>query len=276
MKHSSTYNIQNSSIGLEAEINRLKVQALMGWEKEYRSLQWFGLQDGMKVLDAGCGPGFVTEKLMESLPNSEITALDIDEQLINQAKLRLEPLSEARLHFVQASIYNTGFQDEVFDFVIVRLLFLHLHHPLEAAKELMRILKPGGKLVIIDIDDGLFGVIHPEMDDLPSILQKIARSQHAKGGNRYIGRSLPRLLTEAGYRNVDMDAIIQHSDLHGIEGFKQQFNTNRFRGMHDIGIISDSEFESMKKSYEELSNSEQSYAMMIFFIACGSKPLGDL
>ncbi|NIK80241.1 ubiquinone/menaquinone biosynthesis C-methylase UbiE [Paenibacillus castaneae] len=276
MKHSSTYNIQNSSIGLEAEIIRLKVQALMAWEKEYRSLQWFGLQDGMMVLDAGCGPGFVTEKLMESLPNSEITALDIDEQLINQAKSRLEPLSEARLHFVQASIYNTGFQDEVFDFVIVRLLFLHLHHPLEAAKELMRILKPGGKLVIIDIDDGLFGVIHPDMDDLPSILQKIARSQHAKGGNRYIGRSLPRLLTEAGYRNVDMDAIIQHSDLHGVEGFKQQFNTNRFKGMHDIGIISDSEFESMKKSYEELSNSEQSYAMMIFFIACGSKPLGDL
>ena len=38
-----------------------------------------------------------------------------------------------------------------------------MHDPLQVAQEIMRVLKPGGTLVIIDIDDGLFGVIEPEM-----------------------------------------------------------------------------------------------------------------
>jgi protein-L-isoaspartate O-methyltransferase len=56
----STYNLE-----LDAEIQRLKGQVLLSWEKEARNLTWFGLADGMKVLEAGSGPGFFTEKLLD-------------------------------------------------------------------------------------------------------------------------------------------------------------------------------------------------------------------
>lgn len=49
----------------------------MGWEKEFRNLQWYGLRSGMSVLEVGSGPGFVTEQLVHSLPGSEVTALEI-------------------------------------------------------------------------------------------------------------------------------------------------------------------------------------------------------
>jgi len=100
----STYDFQNVSIGAEAELLRLKEQALMGWEKEFRTLKWFGLEDGMKVLEVGSGPGFVTEQLINNLSESEITALDIDDTLINKAKQLLSHFPESRLKFTQAQV----------------------------------------------------------------------------------------------------------------------------------------------------------------------------
>lgn len=269
---SSTYNFQSVRIGTEAELLRLKEQALMGWEKEYRTLQWFGLQDGMKVLEVGSGPGFVTEQLLSHLPQSEITALDIDDTLLNKAKQLLHHVPESRLRFTQASVYETGLPDNDYDFAIARLLFLHLHHPHQAALELKRVLKPGGKLVIIDVDDGIFGAMQPELDVLPSILKKLAQRQASRGGNRNIGRSLPRLLTNSGFTSVDMDATIQHSDLQGIEGFKRQFDISRFTGFFQNGVITEYEYEELKKAYENFVRSPEAHAMMIFFMACGTKP----
>ncbi|MFC3745373.1 class I SAM-dependent methyltransferase [Paenibacillus sp. GCM10012306] len=271
----STYNFQNVSIGAEAELLRLKEQALMGWEKEYRTLKWFGLEDGMKVLEVGSGPGFVTEKLLDNLPGSEITALDIDDILLKEAKQRLNHIPESRLKFTKASVYNTDLPNDYYDFAIARLLFLHLHNPLQAAKEIRRVLKPGGTLIIIDIDDGVFGAIQPELDVLQSILKKLSRMQASMGGNRNIGRSLPRILSDSGFTDVDLEAIVQHSDLQSIEGFKRQFDINRFSGFYQSGVITEYEYDELNKSYKNFDSSPDAHAMMLFFMACGRKPMPE-
>ncbi|WNS45974.1 methyltransferase domain-containing protein [Paenibacillus sp. MMS20-IR301] len=267
----STYNFQNVTNGAEAELLRLQEQAQMGWAKEFRTLKQFGLEDGMKVLEAGAGPGFVTDLLLEHLPHSEITALDIDDALLDEARSRLSRFPQSRLKFSHASVYETGLPDNYYDFVVARLIFLHLHNPLQAALELQRVLKPGGKLVIIDVDDGVFGAVTPEMEALPGILRKLAQQQAARGGNRHIGRSLPRLLSDSGYADVDMEAALQHSDLHGMEGFKRQFDINRFSGFYKKGIITEQEYEDINTSYTAFDRSPDAHAMMLFFMACGTK-----
>jgi ubiquinone/menaquinone biosynthesis C-methylase UbiE len=267
----STYNIRSATLGFQAELERLKVQAMMGWDKEFRNLSWYGLQNGMKVIELGSGPGFVTEQLINSLPDSQITALEIDSTLLDKAKNLLEHIPSSRVQFVQSSVYNTGLPDDTYDFAIARLLFLHLLDPQEAAREIYRVLKPGGKLVIIDIDDGIFGAVNPDIPSLPSVLKKVAEYQAAKGGNRFIGRGLPRLLTNAGYTDVDIDVVIQHSDLHGIEGFKRQLDINRFVILFNNGIINEQEYDQLKQASEEINNSPEAYAMMIFIMACGKK-----
>jgi ubiquinone/menaquinone biosynthesis C-methylase UbiE len=271
-ERNSTYNIGNVALGFEEEVERLKVQTMMGWDKEFRNLQWYGLQDGMSVLELGSGPSFVTEQLVHSLPESEITALEIDQKLLAEAKNRLHHIPSSKLRFVHSSVYDTGLPDHSYDFAIARLLFLHLHNPVEAAREIYRVLKPGGKLVIIDIDDGIFGAVSPNMDLLPSVIKKLADHQASKGGNRYIGRGLPRLLAQAGYIDLDMDTVIQHSDLHGMEGFKRQFDINRFRVFYNKGIINEEEYEQLQQASENFKNSPEAYAMMTFVMACGKKP----
>jgi len=268
----STYNIQNAALGFTCEMERLKVQAIMGWEKEFRNLKWYGLKNEMRVLELGSGPGFFTEQLMRNLHSSEITALEIDSTLLNEAKNRMYYNSTSQVEFVHASVYDTGLPDNSYDFAIARLLFLHLKDPFEAAREIYRVLKPGGKLAIIDVDDGIFGVINPNLPVLPSILQKVADYISSKGGNRLIGRSLPRLLKQAGFTHVDMDSVIQHSDIHGIEGFKRQFDIKRFIGFYNNGVINQEEFDQIKQASEKINNSPDAYAMMNFVMACGTKP----
>lgn len=89
MTTSGSYKLPSSSVAADAEIKRLAAQAQSGWEKEARNLSWFGLRDGMSVLELGSGPGFITEQLLALLPTSQITCVEIDHNLIEQAKQHL-------------------------------------------------------------------------------------------------------------------------------------------------------------------------------------------
>lgn len=272
MGNNSSYIASNVSIGLDAEVQRLKTQAIMGWEKEFRTLKWFGLKDRMKILEVGSGPGFITEQLLIKLPNSQITALEIDELLINKAKKLLYKYNDNQLQFVHSSIIETGLSNDTYDFVIARMLFLHLLNPVQAAKEVFRVLKPGGKLVIIDIDDGIWGAVEPDLKELTVILNKFAEIQKEVGGNRHIGRSLLRVLKESGYVNLDIESVINHSDLLGMDIFKPQFDINRITGLYNKGIINDEQMNKLRSFHEMIFQSTDAYAMLVFLLVCGTKP----
>ncbi|WP_342572661.1 class I SAM-dependent methyltransferase [Paenibacillus sp. FSL R5-0749] len=65
---------------------------------------------------------------MNSLPDSELTSLEIDRSLQAQAKERLKDIPSMRLKFVESSIYGMDLPDDSFDFVVARLIFLHLNN----------------------------------------------------------------------------------------------------------------------------------------------------
>ena len=212
MSYNTIYNIW----GLNNEVKRLESQAKIVWNKEFRTLKWLGLRDGMNILDVGSGNGAYTELLLENLPKSKITALDADKRLLNIAKNRLSKYSEDRVAFKYGSILNTHLKENSFDFVICRFVFQHLEKPIEATKEIYRLLKPGGIVVIIDTDKGLYGVSDPD------ILFKSGRgfmNQIKKKArwNREIGRKLIKILKFNGFENLDFEAVTIHSDLVGIK-----------------------------------------------------------
>ncbi len=106
----------------------------------------------MNILECGSGPGYLTERLISRFPNIFITGLEIDPFLIEVANTQSEEKGLDRHEFFQGSVLEMEFPDESFDFVIARLLLEHLPEPEIAAKEIHRVLKPGGKVVIIDND----------------------------------------------------------------------------------------------------------------------------
>ncbi|WP_304681326.1 class I SAM-dependent methyltransferase [uncultured Clostridium sp.] len=212
MSYNSIYNI----VGLNNEVNRLETQAKLGWEKEFRTLKWLGLKNGMRILDVGSGTGVYTELLLENLPNSSITALEVDKRLFDISKERLNKYEGKRLDFKFGSIKDSGLKENSYDFVVCRFVFQHIENPIEAAKEIYRLLKPGGIVAIIDSDRGMHGVSDPDML-FKSGKGVITQIEKRASWNREIGRKLIKILKYTGFERLDFEAVTIHSDLVGIK-----------------------------------------------------------
>jgi ubiquinone/menaquinone biosynthesis C-methylase UbiE len=92
---------------LDADRARLLTQVRWSWPKEARTLGWFGLRDGMRVLELGSGPGFVTEQLLQLLPNSTIIALDNNRTFLDWSREYLHDKGAERVDFIEASATDT-------------------------------------------------------------------------------------------------------------------------------------------------------------------------
>jgi ubiquinone/menaquinone biosynthesis C-methylase UbiE len=183
------------------ELERLKMQATIAIHIEREAWKTAGLKPGMNVLDLACGPGFISCELARAVENGTVTGVDISEELVavaHQAKAS-EKIENAA--FSTGNVYELTLPENAFDFVYARFLFQHLEKPQLALKNILRVLKPGGILCVLDIDDN-WTSFAPESDAFVKFIRKAGAGQKRKGGNRLIGSQLFGLLNEAGLKNV--------------------------------------------------------------------------
>ena len=270
--HSASYAAAARHPGLQQEADRLRAQVLLTWPQEARLLAWLGLRDGRRVLELGSGPGFVTERLLALLPTSTITCVEIDARLIDVAEAYLGQVAPGRWACLEASATETGLPDAGFDFALARFLFQHLPDPLTAAREAYRLLKPGGRLVVIDVDDELWGIADPPRAIEAPILAKVVQAQQAAGGDRRIGRRLWRILRAAGFERLSLDAVVAHSDAVGLEPFFPQLAVERLEPQVAAGVLTAEELELVRASRAEFLGSPDAFLLTLNLVASGQKP----
>ena len=93
------------------------------------------------ILDGGCGTGLFTKKAIER--GAQVTSIDIAPKLVELTKKK-NPTTNA----IEASLLKLPFEDNTFDYVISSEVIEHTPNPYDAAKELIRVLKPNGKICI--------------------------------------------------------------------------------------------------------------------------------
>ena len=103
----------------------------------------------IKVLDVGCGPGILTIALAPLV--HEVVALDLTPEMIAQAKKRSDWLGLKNVRFEVGRAEELPFSDGYFDVVVTRLMLHHLLSPTSAVKEMTRVTRKGGLLVVADI-----------------------------------------------------------------------------------------------------------------------------
>lgn len=219
MNIQGSYKISSIASNVNKEIQRLKSQVELFWEKELKHYIEYGLKDKMQIVELGSGPGFITEKILNSFPKVEITSIEIDPLLVDYANNYLKGKKLKRFKIFQNSIMKTNLPDNSFDFAIIRLVIEHLPDPLTAIKEVFRILKPGGKAVFIDNDFEMHITTYPQILSLRELYDAYCQSRYAEGGNPRIGCELPILLKKGGFSHIDFEIIASHSEIIGQEAF---------------------------------------------------------
>ena len=156
------------------------------------------LKPGMRVLDAGCGPGSITVGLASRLVPGEIVGIDQDPQGIEAARQLAASLGIANARFDVASLDALPFGDQEFDGAFLHAVVQHLSDPVKVLRELHRVLRPGAVIGVADADLSL-DLLYPATARMVRSMQLFAELRRADGGTPDAGRRLRELLSLAGF-----------------------------------------------------------------------------
>ena len=183
-----------------------KVNRLMtfGQDKVWRRNVRNHANEGMKILEVGCGPGSFAEDLV----GLDVTCLDPSAEMLRVAKKRVDSARKKRgekpAKYVEAIAESIPLPDDTFDRVFCLFSFRDFQDKKKGLEEIFRVLKPGGQLVICDAGKanwlhGLAGRIW-----MGSVVQVIARIVTKKKDHPWKGlaKTYSHYGTNGYYRNM--------------------------------------------------------------------------
>jgi ubiquinone/menaquinone biosynthesis C-methylase UbiE len=154
-----------------------------------------GPLSGRTVLDVGCGTGDDTREVAELVgPTGRVVGADLSEAMLAEARRRGGPVE-----FVPADVHALPFPDASFDAVRVKLVRLHSPDIDGADDELVRVLRPGGRLAAFDFDVETFTLDHPDQKATRAVLNHWVDHHHREG---WCGRQTRRRLLARGLTDV--------------------------------------------------------------------------
>jgi ubiquinone/menaquinone biosynthesis C-methylase UbiE len=165
------------------------------------------LLEGSSVLEVAPGPGYLAIELAK-LGKCKITGLDISNTFVGIA--RKNALEEgAQVNFQRGNASSMPFPEGSFDLIVCRAAFKNFAEPVAALKEMRRVLRPGGKALIIDlrrdapketideyVDKMNIGAINSVVTKLTFRLMLLKRAYRRDEFNQFI--------SESGFENFDV------------------------------------------------------------------------
>ena len=165
------------------------------------------IEPGMEVLSVGDGPGIILGAICDLHPSVRGTGVDISPDRVNEAarKNRGNP----RTRFVCGDAHAMQFPAESFDLVYCRMLMQYLQHKERAVAEMVRVCKPGGMVLLQDLDGQLLWH-YPEDPVLQQAVEKSVKGLGETGFDPFVGRKLFWLARKAGLENVKVQVECYH------------------------------------------------------------------
>ena len=191
--------------GLEGR-ERLRVLARAMYPTTAALFDRVGIVPGMSCLDVGCGGGDVTCELARRVaPSGRAVGLDRDTTKLAIAREEADLYAGVAVEYREGDVLTAGLTPE-YDVVYVRFLLTHLADPRAATARIAAALRPGGVLIVEDIDfKGSF--CHPANAAHERYVELYTQAALARGVDPGIGPRLPGLLVAAGCKQVRVNVV---------------------------------------------------------------------
>ncbi|MQX37511.1 class I SAM-dependent methyltransferase [Roseospira navarrensis] len=149
--------------GLLSKRHRLPCPSWLGWMVEMDNpftrtnraafiVEALDLTPGMRVLDAGCGPGRLTIPLAEAVgPHGVVTAVDIQPAMLERVRARLKGRADLTVHLVAGALEEAVPADAAFDRALLVTVLGEIPDQAAALRRVHDSLRPGGVLSITEL-----------------------------------------------------------------------------------------------------------------------------
>jgi ubiquinone/menaquinone biosynthesis C-methylase UbiE len=164
------------------------------------ALEGLRLRPGEAVLDAGCGLGRDVADLAP-IVGSAGSVLGVDASRAMIARARSSPAAGSPgVHFLVGDVQHLPFEEGTFDACRAGSLLICVADPARALAEMVRVVRPGGRVVILDSDNDTLFIDAPYPKVTRTIVQDLTDGEY----NGAIGRQLPRLFREQGLEEIEV------------------------------------------------------------------------
>ncbi|NQY42679.1 MAG: methyltransferase domain-containing protein [Legionellales bacterium] len=161
------------------------------------------IKKGDKVLDIGCGPGIMSQEIAKIVgEGGGVLGVDISNRQIQLAKKLASQERLTNIKFQQGSATDLTKIEEKYDVVYVRFVLIHMRNPYEVAEQVKKVLKPGGYLLVEELQ-GNTTISSRPYDYRLELIKKIdALQEEIQKTDFSIARTYGKFLSKNGYKVV--------------------------------------------------------------------------
>ncbi len=234
------------------------------------------LQPGMNVLDIGCGSGSITRGIAKAVGTSGlVVGIDINHDFITEA--HNSSTETYNLSFKVGNIYNLPFRN-AFDIVIAARILHWLDNPLEAIKNMIKYVKPGGHVLVHDTNLEKVDWKPSPPNSVKTFYKAFLEWRAEVGMDNTIADKIQTMFKQAGLVNIvetPQHEITKYTDPEfGIRiGIWEDVMDIQGYQMVQDGCISESLRMNAKVEYKEWVHSYAEYQSIYFVAVDGTSPI---
>ena len=222
---------------------------------------------GARILDAGCGTGDDARAIARRVgPSGSVVGLDSSETMVVEARSRSSELG-LQVEFVVGDIRRLEFPDSSFDGVRSDRTLQHVEDPERALTELVRVVKPGRRVVVMDPDWETLALDAADLATTRRIREAVAdATQNGTMGRRHHG-----LFRKVGLVDIAVHPLTftttEFAAIDGIAGIVRHRES-----LVRTGTITAAAGESWQREVDEADRAGRFFAALTGFVVVGRKP----
>ncbi len=228
-------------------------------------IEHLALQEGAAILDVGCGTGQDAQDLARVVgPRGRVVGIDNSETMLDAARARVAH-TQLPVEYILADATHLPFADASFDGCQASRVLGHLREPGQALAEMVRVVRPGARIVVAD------GDLDTTIVDIPDrvLVRKMVHAACDQMVQGWIGRQVPRLFKQAGLSDIRVEGRLMPLDY--------TFFQTAFRGILQraqvAGAVSSEELTRFWNALEQAEQEQHFFARVGGFVVSGRKPL---